>query len=98
MQTNHATLAEQINPFNPNLPALGIDPSMLTTQAGAQTAAELDGLITAQSLMISYLDDFKLMFWITLAAVPLLLALRYNKIQPGQPMAQPQPAAAAMAD
>ena len=98
MQTNHATLAEQINPFNQNLPALGIDPSVLTTQAGAQTAAMLDGLITAQSLMISYLDDFKLMFWITLAAVPLLLVLRYKKMQPGQQMAQPQPAAAAMAD
>ena len=27
MQTNHATLAEHINPFNPNLPALGIDPA-----------------------------------------------------------------------
>ena len=98
MQTNHATLAEHINPFNPNLPALGIDPSALTTQAGAQTAAQIDGLITAQSLMIAYLDDFKLMFYITLCSVPLLLLLRYKKLAVGRPQMAPQPAAAAMAD
>jgi DHA2 family multidrug resistance protein len=93
MQINHATLAEEINPFNPNLPALGIDPTMLTTQAGAQTAAQLDGLITVQSLMIAYLDDFKLMFFITLCATPLLLFLRYTKM----PASGQQPAAV-MAD
>ena len=95
-QINHATLAEQINPFNPNLPALGIDPATLATQAGAQTAAQLDGLITVQSLMIAYLDDFKLMFFITLCATPLLLFLRYTKMAPGGGPAAP--AAAAMAD
>ena len=26
--------------------------------------------------MIAYLNDFKLMFWVTLAAIPLLLILR----------------------
>jgi DHA2 family multidrug resistance protein len=95
MQTNHADLVTWINPFNPNLYAFGIDPAALTTQAGAQTAAQLDGLITQQSLMIAYLDDFKLMFLITLASVPLLLLLRYKKMAPGRPgqAAQaPQPA------
>ena len=57
---------------------------MLATQAGAQTAAQLDGMITAQSLMIAYLDDFKLMFFITLCAVPLLLLLRYKKMAAGR--------------
>ena len=52
----------------------------LMTPAGAQTAAQLDGLITQQSLMIAYLDDFKAMFLITLAALPLLLLLRYKKL------------------
>ncbi len=79
MQINHADLSAWISPFNPNLGAFGIDPGSLTTQAGAQTAAEIDGLITQQSLMIAYLDDFKLMFWIALASVPLLLLLRYKK-------------------
>ncbi|MEJ0013833.1 MAG: DHA2 family efflux MFS transporter permease subunit [Bauldia sp.] len=94
MQTNHADLASWINPFNPNLFALGIDPGVLATQAGAQTAAQLDGLITQQSLMIAYIDDFKLMFLITLASVPLLLLLRYKKPQLNAAghMAAPQPA------
>jgi DHA2 family multidrug resistance protein len=97
MQTNHATLTEQINPFNQNLQALGIDPNLLTQQAGAQTAAQLDGLITVQSLMIAYLDDFKLMFFITLCAAPLLLFLRYKKM-PARGQGAEQPVAAVMAD
>jgi DHA2 family multidrug resistance protein len=98
MQTNHATLTEQINPFNQNLQALGIDPNLLTQQAGAQTAAQLDGLITVQSLMISYLDDFKLMFFITLCATPLLLFLRYKKMAARGGQGAEQPVAAVMAD
>jgi DHA2 family multidrug resistance protein len=97
-QTNHATLTEQINPFNQNLQALGIDPNLLTQQAGAQTAAQLDGLITVQSLMISYLDDFKLMFFITLCATPLLLFLRYKKMPARGGQGAEQPVAAVMAD
>jgi MFS transporter, DHA2 family, multidrug resistance protein len=80
-QTNHASLAAQITPFNGNLAAAGIVPSLLTTPFGAQQAAELDGMINAQSLMISYLDDFKLMFLITLLAAPLIALLRYRPIQ-----------------
>jgi len=99
MQTSHADLITQISPFNQNLPMFGIDPNVLTTQAGAQTAAELDGLITQQALMISYIDDFKLMFLIAICSIPLLLLLRYKKpnfaAQAGAPAQQP---AMAMAD
>ena len=56
----------------------------------------LNGLITAQSLMISYLDDFLLMFIITICAAPLLLFLRYKPMPAGAPSGPP--AAAAMAD
>jgi DHA2 family multidrug resistance protein len=96
IQVNHADLAAWINPFNANLNAAGIDPSTLSTAAGAQTAAVLNGLINQQAAMIAYLNDFKLMFWITLAAVPLLLIMRYQKPTGAPAMAQ-QPAAA-MAD
>jgi MFS transporter, DHA2 family, multidrug resistance protein len=82
LQVNHADLGAQINLFNQNLPALGINAMRLMTPAGAQTAAQLDGMITQQSLMIAYLDDFKAMFLITLAALPLLLLLRYKKLGP----------------
>jgi DHA2 family multidrug resistance protein len=99
MQISHADLARWINPFNQNLPMFGIDPAALTTQAGAQTAAQLDGLITQQALMISYIDDFKLMFLITLCSIPLLLLLRYKKpaAAPGQGAPAQQPVMA-MAD
>ncbi len=52
----------------------------------------LNGLINQQSAMIAYIDDFKLMFWITLAAAPLLLIMRYQKPTGAPAMAQ-QPAA-----
>ena len=97
VQTNHAALAAYITPFNDNLTAAGIIPSLLPTPAGALQAAQLNGLINTQSLMIAYLDDFKLMFLITLLAAPLILLLRYK------PMAQaghglPGPPIAAAAD
>jgi len=90
-QTNHAALAAYINPFNANLSAAGIFPAMLATPFGQPQAAQLNGLITIQSLMISYIDDFKLMFLITLLAAPLILILRYRPIPTpagGPPQAQ----------
>ena len=80
MQINHADLAAKVTVFNSNLSALGLSPGRLATPAGAQIAAQLDGLITQQSLMIAYLDDFKAMLIITLCALPLLLLLRYKKL------------------
>ncbi len=94
MQINHADLVAQINPFNQNLSLLGLNPALLATPAGAQTAAILDGMVTQQALMISYLDDFKAMFIITLFALPLLLLLRYKKLPPmaGAARKQEEPA------
>jgi DHA2 family multidrug resistance protein len=43
---------------------------------GAQGLALLDGAVNAQGLMIAYLDDFKLMLILTVAALPLLLWVR----------------------
>jgi len=77
-QTLHESLGSYITPYNNALPAAGIYPAILGTQVGAQTLAQLNGLISSQALMISYLDDFKLMFIITLCAAPLLIFLRYK--------------------
>ena len=38
--------------------------------------AMLDNEVTRQSLMIGYIDDFKLMMLITLAVIPLVFLLR----------------------
>jgi DHA2 family multidrug resistance protein len=92
LQVNHATLSAFISLFNPNLSSVGVPPIELTTPIGVGTAAQLDGLITQQALMISYIDDFKLMFIITLCAAPLILFLRTKAIGgAGAPAAQ-QPA------
>jgi len=45
----------------------------VTTRTGA---AALNGEVTRQALMIAYLNDFRLMMFLTLAALPLLLLLR----------------------
>jgi DHA2 family multidrug resistance protein len=52
-------------------------------------------MITAQSLMISYIDDYKLMFLITLLAAPLIVILRYKPMQAAPSHGPP---AAAMPD
>jgi MFS transporter, DHA2 family, multidrug resistance protein len=78
IQTNHASLSAHVTAFNPNLVAAGFDPTGFATPQGVDAALQLDRLINAQAAMISYLDDFKLMFWITMSAAPLLLLFRYR--------------------
>lgn len=82
IQINHAELAEKMTPWNPALKAAlpkaaAGDPASLMT---------LDQLVNLQGLMVAYVDDFKLMMVITLAAIPLALMLK-----------KPQPTAQAVA-
>lgn len=73
-QTSHAELGNSLSALRP-----AIQPSSLpaiwdwTTSAGV---AALNGEVTRQALMIAYLNDFRLMMYMTLFAVPLLLLLR----------------------
>lgn len=69
LQINHAELSAGISPFNPNI--TGLLPSVSPTSLQI-----LDGLVNQQALMISYLDDFKLMMIITLCALPLAWILK----------------------
>ena len=46
----------------------------------AQAAlAMIDAEINRQAAFIAYLDDFRLMMWVTFAAIPLVLLLRPSK-------------------
>ena len=36
----------------------------------------LDLMVTRQAMMVAYVDDFWLMMWLSLAAVPLVLLMR----------------------
>ncbi|KAF0814038.1 Multidrug export protein EmrB [Andreprevotia sp. IGB-42] len=71
----HANLAVAVNAANPalaNVPAM-LDPS---TPAGL---ALLNSEVSRQAAMIGYLDDFHVMMWVTLLAMPLLLLIRMPK-------------------
>jgi MFS transporter, DHA2 family, multidrug resistance protein len=66
-QVVHARLTEPLTPDNP----------MARPGLTSQTAmAAMDGEVTRQASMVSYVDVFHLMFLATLAAIPLVLLLR----------------------
>ncbi|MGN6548493.1 MAG: DHA2 family efflux MFS transporter permease subunit [Pararhizobium sp.] len=73
-QINHAEIGSYITPFNPVLqnPAVAQHLSPVT-EAGR---AALDGLVTLQATIISYMDDFKVMMVLSVAAIQLLVLLR----------------------
>lgn len=81
-QINHSELSQRISELDPNFTALTNGPL-----AGAIKVLKLehgDGavwtivnqLVTQQAAMIGYVDDFKAMMWMTLAAIPLVLFIR----------------------
>jgi DHA2 family multidrug resistance protein len=72
-QTLHAAFAARIDPGNPVVAAdLG---ARLNLSSSAGLAA-LDGEINRQAAMAAYLDDFRLMFVMTLVCMPFLLLMR----------------------
>ena len=73
-QANHAAFADYINPFNLALrQAVEAGAYNLTTPEGL---AAINGEVTRQAATLAYLQDFRLMMWITLAAIPLIILLR----------------------
>lgn len=76
IQTSHSDLAGHITQFS-----LPIDPNMTLSmgQASETIMAMIDAEINRQAMLIAYIDDFYLMMWITLAALPLILLLRRSQ-------------------
>ena len=73
-QTNHAALADFITPFNLALrQAVEAGVYALDTSEGLST---LNAEVTRQAATLAYLQDFRMMMWITLATVPLVALLR----------------------
>ena len=70
----HASLVERVTYANPawNNPAVA-SAFDLTRPGGA---AALDAMVNQQSSMIAYVNDFRLMLYLTLAVIPLLLLIR----------------------
>ncbi len=88
-QANHATLASDLNPFSLRLRG-AIEAGAFDLNSPAGLAA-LNGEVTRQAATLAYLQDFRLMMWVTLAALPLIALLR----KPARPAA-PEAVHAAM--
>jgi DHA2 family multidrug resistance protein len=88
-QTMHASIAAKAIPTDPMV-RYAMPPMFdLNTQGGLSA---LNGEITRQATMVAYIDDFKLMLFITIACMPMLLLMR----GPGRSGAAGGPAHAAV--
>lgn len=87
MAAARSDLVAKLSPFNQNLDGLLGSAADLPT-----TLAQLNAQVQVQAAMVAYVDDFLLMFWLTLAAIPLIFLLRRPAPRAGAPAA----AAAAM--
>jgi len=76
-QINHAAFAAYITPFRPAAQfAINQNSLDLTSTLGLST---IDAQVTLEAANLAYLQDFRLMMWITLAATPLIFLLRSPK-------------------
>ncbi len=93
IQVNHSTLVENITPYNEALRAMAGRTGHLT----AQTLAMVDAEVTRQAASIAYLNDFRMVMWLTCAIFPFVLLLRTKKPN-ASPAAEPpgEPIHAAM--
>ena len=77
-QKVHSSLAEHVTP---SVSAM-FDVSALSQYQGYADAAAamVNAEVTRQAAMVAYIDDFYLMMWLSLAAVPLVFLMRKNTI------------------
>ncbi len=88
VQINHAAYAEYIDPSRLQLQQ-AVESGAIDL-ASPQGLARVNQLLNQQATTLAYLQDFRLMMWITLAAIPLLLLLRQPaKSQPSRTTAPP---------
>ena len=73
-QINHASIASYVTPFNHAFQAPAAMHALNPLTAAGRAA--LDAMITLQSVIIAYIDDFKLLMVLSLTAIPLVLLLR----------------------
>jgi DHA2 family multidrug resistance protein len=73
-QVNHAEIAQHVTSVN----RLFDDPviAQFWNPATAAGRAALDAVITRQAQIIAYIDDYKLLMFATLAAIPLLIVFK----------------------
>ena len=81
-QIAHSQLAEHVSPFN------GVMRSLTPIGGlGARGLVAINGEVTQQATMIAYLDNFKLMLCLCLAAIPMVVFMRKGELRKGGPNA-----------
>ncbi len=73
-QINHAAYTNFITPYNNALQQA--NQIGLLDSSSSTGLAQINQAVTAQAATMAYLQDFRLMMWFALAAIPLLLLLR----------------------
>ncbi|HEX3341446.1 MAG TPA: DHA2 family efflux MFS transporter permease subunit [Pseudolabrys sp.] len=80
-QISHADIAATVNSFNHNLQAGGA--YLLWNPSQPQGLAALNAEVTRQASIIGYIDDFKLLFIVSLLMLPVLLMMSRPKDNAG---------------
>ena len=83
MQTSHADLASHITSASG---AGLIDFSTIERfqSAGEMAMAAINAEVSRQAAMVAYIDDFYLMFWFSLASLPLVLLMKSSRQPPDE--------------
>ena len=74
LQANHAAFVNYIQPFNLGLRA-ATEQGLLSLGTPAGLAL-LEGMVTREAAMLSYLQDFRFMMWMSLVSFPFVFLLR----------------------
>jgi len=87
LQVSHSEIGAHLT--ESTMPVL--DPRFIDQigHAGGMVAAMVDAEINRQAMMIAYIDDFWLMMWSALIAVPVVLLLRPARLSK---LTEPEPA------
>jgi DHA2 family multidrug resistance protein len=84
-QVAHADMAQHITQHTmATISSTQIETAIPT--AGPLALAIINGEITRQALFIAYLDDFKLMMWVTLVILPLLFFMKRGSKKDDTPL------------
>lgn len=76
-QINHAAFANFINPSNQAL-HIAIESGALSTSSPAGMQS-INSMVNTQATTLAYLQDFRIMMWFTLAALPLIFLFKSAK-------------------
>jgi DHA2 family multidrug resistance protein len=74
VQVNHAEIGAYVTPYNRGFDVPAIAHAWSPWTAAGRAA--LDSQVTHQATVIAYIDDFRLMMFLSLAAIPLVFLLR----------------------